>query len=858
VTHEPPSGELLSRSCAGSDPPLPAPLSVPPAPGNADGFFRTLVEHSSDLILILDAQGRIRFHSPAVERVMGWTSAKLIGACAFALIHPQDEARARESFARLTATEGAAAELEFRFRSAAGGWRALSSHVTTLLEHPEVRGVLVTARDVTTRHVAEAALLASEARLQRQNLALVHLAREQSPDEATWEESVRRITATAARTLDVARVSLWLLDAERRTLSCVDGYDADGRCHGFGTEIAVETVPEYLRALGEARTLAADRLDRHPGMRGFREAASSRVDASAALDAAVRLGGEVVGVVCLEHHGAPRPWTLDEQGFAGSIADMAAVALQWSERRVSRELNRRLASIVEASDDAIFSLSPIGTILSWNPGAERVYGYAAPEIIGGSVTRLFAAGPASAELLLLERLERGEPVQNHDTVHLHRSGRPVDVSLTLSAIRNADGRITSTAAVARDISARRHAEQALERLRRRNQLLLESAGDGILGLDADGHITFVNPAAARMLEREPAELIGCAWVDLRRSPDAEGSHPPAGASASHFDATSDHKGEERLLRRGGAPLLVEYTCTPVQEGGRVVGAVLTFRDVTARKETEAALVRAKEMAEAASRTKSDFLSRMSHELRTPLNSVIGFARVLNRNRDERLTPAELRYLERILANGTHLLGLINAILDLSRIEAGEAAVDRTEVALPELIRDAVDSLATQVGAAVEIVTRVPDRAAPVEADAVKWKQILDNVVGNALKFTERGSVTVELHVDPRTARPLRVEVRDTGIGIPAERLPHVFHAFHQGEDGTARRYGGTGLGLTITERLCELMGYGIEIRSEVGEGTTVTVLLEEPPGRDARTAAEPAGPTLDPPGAPPPVRECAA
>jgi PAS domain S-box-containing protein len=669
-------------------------------PDSGDAPFRALVERSADLLLILSVHGQIRYHSPSVQRAMGWESACLMGMSTFEFIHPDDRERARDAFAPLARTHGASAELEFRFRCVDGGWRVLSSHATNLLDHPDVRGILVNARDVTARREAEAELVAGEVRLQRQNRALVELAREQSRPGGNWEECVRRITEATARTLHVDRVGVWLFDPERTRLECVDRYDAGADRHCIGDEVGVAEVPHFCHALRDARTLAADDAATDLAVRRFREAQPARPAPTSTLHAVVRLGGEVVGVVCHDHLGPSRHWTLDEQSFAGSIADMVAVALKWSERRVVQELNRRLASIVEASHDAIFSLSPRGSILSWNPGAERIYGYRVRDIVGGPLTRLLAAGANSEEMYLLGRVAGGEQVEHLDTIHVHRSGRAINVSLTLSAIRNAQGRITSVAAVA--------------------------------------------------------------------------------------------------------------------------------RDVTERKRAEAALIDAKEAAEAASRTKSDFLSSMSHELRTPLNSVIGFANVLRRNRNGSLQPQEVQYLDRILANGTHLLGLINDLLDLSKIEAGKVELEITTVDLGALILDTLAALQGSIRPGVEVITELPATVAAVESDAGKWKQVLINLVGNALKFTERGSVTVALHTDPHTARPLRVDVRDTGIGIPADQLGSIFQAFQQGEGGTARRFGGTGLGLTITTSLCQLMGYRVTVWSEVGAGTTFSVLLGEP------------------------------
>jgi signal transduction histidine kinase/CheY-like chemotaxis protein len=244
-------------------------------------------------------------------------------------------------------------------------------------------------------------------------------------------------------------------------------------------------------------------------------------------------------------------------------------------------------------------------------------------------------------------------------------------------------------------------------------------------------------------------------------------------------------------------------------------------------------------AEAANRAKSEFLANMSHELRTPLNSVIGFANVLLKNKHRNQLPEDLSFLERIVANGKHLLGLINQILDLSKIEARKVDLNLGPVALDVLVQDVIAQLEGQVrGRNVKLRTDLPQPMAPLRADAGKLKQIVINLIGNALKFTERGSVTVRVEVDAATRAPTRIDVIDTGCGIPKDRLDVIFEAFQQVETGSTRKFGGTGLGLTISRALCQLMGYRLEVRSEAGRGSTFSIILPGTP-----MSAAPAAPT---------------
>ena len=274
---------------------------------------------------------------------------------------------------------------------------------------------------------------------------------------------------------------------------------------------------------------------------------------------------------------------------------------------------------------------------------------------------------------------------------------------------------------------------------------------------------------------------------------------------------------------------------------------LHLKDLERQEHLEEALLAARE----SSRSKSLFLAQMSHELRTPLNAVIGFTNILRKNRRQALSQKELLYLERIASNGHHLLGLIDQLLDLSRIEAGRPNLKIGSCDLGVLVAEVaaeLEPLAKEKALGLEVVT--PSKLSAIDSDRRRLKQILFNLVGNAIKFTEKGQVTVRL-VATVDGTPTQIEVADSGIGIPEDRLRKIFEAFEQVEGGTRRRFPGTGLGLAISRNLCQHLGYHLSVQSTLGTGSVFTLSLacsapSDLEGATPETGARPAEPTTEP------------
>jgi PAS domain S-box-containing protein len=350
-------------------------------------------------------------------------------------------------------------------------------------------------------------------------------------------------------------------------------------------------------------------------------------------------------------------------------------------------------------------------------------------------------------------------------------------------------------------------------------------------------ITFCNPSALRLLGYDKGDdLLGkCAHGMMHHSLE-DGTPYPARECRIYIALDRKegiHWDEEVYWRGDGTSFPVEYWAHPIRKEGEVVGAVITFLDITERKRAEAVLLNAKEAAEAASRAKSEFLANMSHEIRTPMNGIIGMTGLVL---DTPLTPEQRDYLGMVKLSAGNLLSVINDILDFSKVEAGKLELEKTEFEIRDLLGNTVKTLALRGDKKnLEMIVRVSPKVPKVLiGDPMRLRQVVVNLAGNALKFTEKGEVILDVELESVNGEEARlhISVSDTGVGIPPEKLGIIFEPFAQADGSTTRRFGGTGLGLTISRGLVELMGGRMWVESESGKGATFHFTCDFQQGND--------------------------
>ena len=506
-------------------------------------------------------------------------------------------------------------------------------------------------------------------------------------------------------------------------------------------------------------------------------------------------------------------------------SDVATAEHPSSAPEVGPELFRRL--VLSVRDYAIFALDPTGHVITWNDGAQRIKGYAPNEIIGKHFSIFYppervAEGFPDYELRSATATGRFED----EGWRVRKDGSRFWASVIITALRDDAGALIGFAKVTRDLTERRNAEEELRLSEERFRLIVQTVRDyAIFMLDPTGHIATWNAGAERIKGYHADEIIGKHFSTFYPVEDQEWDKP----AWELREATREGRFEDEgwRVRKDGTRFWANVVITPLRDAdNRLIGFAKVTRDLTERRAAEQRSVddaRRVASAEAANLVKSEFLTVMSHELRTPLNAIGGYSDLLEMGVAGPVTQQQREYLERIRSSKQHLLGLINDVLNYSRIEAGQTRYQMADVSLKEVVRSTALMVTPQATARKITLAITEGDDLTARADRFKVDQIMLNLLSNAVKFTPEGG-RIQVTYRLRGITP-SIAVTDTGPGIEPDKWSAIFEPFVQLERSFKNPQEGTGLGLAISRDLARGMGGDLFVESPPGQGATFTLVL---------------------------------
>lgn len=764
-----------------------------------EAHFRHLAESVSDLVSSSRPTGEFTYVSPSALTVLGYSPGELVGKPAFSLIHPDDQAAFIKAMEPILASTDLSAVHKIEYRCVRKDGEIIWVEASPRARRDPVTGqiveVLDVSRDITARKKAEAAL---------------------SEREEQYRLLAEGVTDVIAR------------------------YDQDGllsyvspssvQMFGYAPEELVGRHTWEIIHPDDRKLVAAQFADL---MRGGGAVESGRIEYRAR-----RKSGDILYV---EAH--PRilrdPETGEVIGFQDVVRDV-------SERKIQelklRESEARFRQMAEQMSDVLLQCDIDGIITYISPSCSQL-GYSVADLTGRAFTDLAHPEDLERTLLLVRRIIRGqaEAAELIDQRLLTAAGEWAWVEGRPTITSDEQGRMTGLVVVMRVVTARKQAEAraaaalaASEAARweavvsdARYQMLEASVRDLTIQIARDGTLLYASPAI-RQFGYEPEEVVGKSSLDLVHPDDVQ---EVVANQQADLAAGYALPGKERIFRyrtKSGSYVWLEGApAVNLDEHGQPFQIINSLRDVTERKALEESLIAARMAAEAAAAAKSEFLANMSHELRTPLTSVIGFSQLLQGAQD--LPDGLRRYADRIVSGGKALLTTINDVLDFSKLEAGDFVIDAAPADPGALLEEVIDLLSVRVeGKDVSLsLGATSTLPATLLFDANRVRQVLLNLVGNAVKFTDEGSVTVAADYDAADEM-LTVRVTDTGPGIAEDQRARLFHRFSQVDGSISRRHGGTGLGLAISKGLVEAMGGSIGVDSTPGEGSVFWFRIPAP------------------------------
>lgn len=758
------------------------------------------------------SEGRLLDVNDSLLRLTGYSRHEIIGRTVVELnIYSNTEDRAR--IRQILLARGAISDLEINFRIKSGEvLRGLLS--AEVIEFAGEKCVLATVTDITERKRFE------------QRLAAQYAVTRILSESNTLDEATPRLLQIICETLGWAIGALWCVDSHLGIARCVEMWHAESFASGeferMSRTIALAKgagIPGRVWAEGRPAWVADVTVDTN----FQRSHAAHREGLHGAVGFPVLIRGEVLGVIEFFSPEIRQP----DEDMIEMMTTVGNQIGQFIERKRAEaalhETNQTLQALIQASPVAIINLNPQGIVEIWNPAAERIYGWSEQEVKG----RPLPTVPADREEQYRRDhhdASRGVIFNGLETRRRRKDGTLIDVSISTAPLRNASGEVTSVVALVTDITERKQAEAALRESEDRFRTVAETASDAIVMIDEQSTIVFINPAAESIFGYAVEEMRGQQLTMLM--PEYL-RHIHRQSLDRYIETGKKHISWRAVelpgLRKDGREIPLELSFGEfIREGHHFFTGIA--RDISKRKELETALrLRAEELAEA-NRIKDEFLATLSHELRTPLTSILGWAHLLQTGNLD--TEVAARGLEAIQRNAKAQAQLIEDLLDVSRVISGKLHIEIQPINLASVIEAAIDGVRPAADAKGVELTAMLDRSLVVSGDPDRLQQVIWNLLSNSIKFTAAsGRIELQLVRAP-DAREAQIIVSDTGIGISADFLPHVFDRFRQADSTSTRNYAGLGLGLALVRHMVEMHGGHVRADSAgSGLGATFTVQL---------------------------------
>jgi PAS domain S-box-containing protein len=471
------------------------------------------------------------------------------------------------------------------------------------------------------------------------------------------------------------------------------------------------------------------------------------------------------------------------------------------------EKQAMLAAIIASSDDTIISKTLNGIITSWNPAAERMFGYTEQEAIGKHISLIIPPERLEEETFIIGKVTQGEKVDHFETIRQTKNGTLIHISLTVSPIYNAEGKIIGASKIARDISDRKKAIEKDGVL----AAIVNSSDDTILSKTLDGIITSWNKAAARMFGYSEAEAVG-KHISLIIPPDRLNEETYIIGEVSKGNKV-DHFQTLRLAKNGSL-IPISLSVSPVMDdNGKVVGASKIARDISAEQASQQEISKLYEQLKAINAKKDEFIGLASHELKTPLTSINGYLQLLDLQITDEKTKAFLQKAQQQLKK---LTSLVDELLDVSKIEAGKLHFASEDFDILAVINDAIE-LVAHTNTTHEIILHSPVSECIIKGDAHRIEQVVINLLTNAIRYAPNCSLIEVFLVCEENFT--KVGVKDFGLGIAPEKLDLIFSRYYRVDDHNAK-VSGLGIGLFLSHEIITKHNGTIWAESEIGKGST--------------------------------------